>query len=62
MELLYYYRDEVNDDAKENNAADNRINDNKTILSKFLESQTKLKGSTPDGNNILDAEVVVPFE
>ena len=62
MELLYYYRDKVNDDAKENNAVDNRINENKIILSKFFENKTKLKGSTPDDNNILDAEVVVPFE
>ena len=28
-----YYRDEINDDANENNAAHNNINNNKTITS-----------------------------
>ena len=32
-----YYRDERNDDANENMAANNRINDNKTITSKSFE-------------------------
>ena len=29
--LWNYYRDEIKDDANENNAANNRINNNKTI-------------------------------
>ena len=32
--LLNYYRDEVNDDTNKNNAASNKINNNKTITSK----------------------------
>ena len=32
--LRNYYRDEINDDANENNAARNKINNNKTITSK----------------------------
>ena len=31
------YRDEINDDANENNAVNNRINNNKTITSKYFE-------------------------
>ena len=57
--LWIYYRDDMNDCADEN--VNNRINNNKTITSKSFEFKTKLKGSTPDDNNILDAEVVVPL-
>ena len=32
------------------------------IASKSIEYQTKLIGSTPNDNNILDAEVVVPLK
>ena len=53
------YRDEINDSATENNAANNRMNSNKTIASKSFENKIKLIGSTPDNNNILAAEVVV---
>ena len=60
--LWIYYRDEVNNDANENNAANNRINNNKAITSKFFEQNTKLIGSTPNKNNILDAEVVAPLK
>ena len=35
--LWNYYRDEVNDDANENNSARNKINNNKTIASKSFE-------------------------
>ena len=59
--LWNYYRDEINDDANENNLDNNRINNNKTITSKSFEYKTKLIGSTPNNNNILDAEVVVPL-
>ena len=52
-----FYRDEVNDGANENNAACNKINNNKTITSKSFEYNSKLIGSTPNNNNILDAEV-----
>ena len=60
--LWNYYRDKINDDANKNNAANKRRNSNKTITSKSFEYKTKLIGSTPDDNNILDAEVVVPLK
>ena len=60
--LWNYYRDKINDDANKNNSANKRRNSNKTITSKSFEYKTKLIGSTPDDNNILDAEVVVPLK
>ena len=60
--LWNYYRDEVNDDVNENNVANNMINNNKTITSKSFEYKTKLIGSTPNNNNTLDSEVVVPLK
>ena len=35
--LWNYYRDEKNADGNENNAADNMINNDKTIVSKYFE-------------------------
>ena len=60
--LWNYYRDEVNDDANENNSARNKINNNKTITSKSFEYKKKLIGSTPSNNNILDTEVVATLK
>ena len=40
----------------------NRINNKKTITSKSFEYKTKSKGSTPNDNNTLNAEVVVPLK
>ena len=60
--LWNYYRDEVNDDKNENDNINIRINNNKTITSKSLEYKTKLIGSTPNNNNILEAEVVVTLK
>ena len=60
--LWNYYGHEINDDANENNAACNNINNNKTITSKSFEYKTKVIGRTPNNNNILDAEVVVPLK
>ena len=57
-----YYRDKINDNTNENNAARNKINNNKTITSKSLKYKTKLVGRTPSSNNILEAEVVVPLK
>ena len=57
-----YYRDEVNDDANENNAARTELNKNETITSKSIEYKPKLIGSTPKNNNILYPEVVVPLK
>ena len=61
-----YYRDEINDDATENdnnnnNNNNNRINNNITT-SKSFEYKTKIIGSTPNNNNILDTEAVVPLK
>ena len=56
-----YYRDEVNHDANENNAANNRINSNKPRASTPLEYKTKFIGNTPNNNNILDVKVVANF-
>ena len=35
--LWNYYRDKINDDANENDAANDRIKNNKTITSKYFE-------------------------
>ena len=60
--LWNYYRDEANDDENENDNANNMINNNKTIRSKSFEYKTKIIGSTPNNNNILDAAVLVPLK
>ena len=60
--LWNYYRDEINNNANENNAACNKINSNKRTTSKSFEYKTKLIKKTPNNNNILDAEVVVPLK
>ena len=57
-----YYRDQVNDDANENNAANNKVNNNKTLTTKSFEYQTKIIGRTPDDNNTLNVEIVVPLK
>ena len=58
-----YYRDEVNNDANENNDAGNhRENNNKTATSKSFKYRTKIMGNTPADNNTLDTEVVVPLK
>ena len=59
--LWNYYRDEINYVANET-ANTNRINNNKTITSKYFECKIKLLGTTPNNNNILGAEVVVPLK
>ena len=56
--LWNYYRDEINDNANEN--VNNWININKTTTRKSFEYKAKLIGSTPDDNNMVDAEAVVP--
>ena len=43
------------------NANNNRINNDKTIRTKSFEYKAKIIGATPDNNNILGAEVVVPL-
>ena len=57
--LWNYYRDKVNDDENENNAANNwinkRINNNKMITSKSFEYKS-------NSNSILDAEFIIPWK
>ena len=60
--LWSYYRDKVNDNAHENNADNYRISNSKTITSKSFEYKTKLIGSTPNDNNTLNADIVVPLK
>ena len=60
--LWNYYRDEVSDNANKNNADNYQINNNKTITSNFFfEYKTQLIGSTPNDDNKLNAEDVVPL-
>ena len=61
--LWNFYRDEINYSANENNDASNyRINNNKSTTSKSFEYKTKIIRRTPNDNNVLDAEVVVPLK
>ena len=60
--LWNYYKDEVNDDANENNAANSKINNKKTITSKSFKCKTKITGRIPDDNNTFDTEVIVPLK
>ena len=60
--LWNYYRDEINDDAIENDNADNNINKSKTITSKAFEYKTKTIEKTLNGNNTLHTEFVVPLK
>ena len=62
-----YYRGEINDAENENNNDNNnnnnnRLNNNKTITSKSFTYKTKIIGSTPDNENRLNEEVVVPLK
>ena len=61
--LQPYYRDEINYSDYENNNANNyRINTKETTTSKSFDYKTKITETTPNDNNILDAEVVVPLK
>ena len=60
--LCNYYRDKINNSENENNATNNRIHNNKTIRGKSFEYKTRLIGSTPNNNNILDTVVVVSLK
>ena len=55
--LWKYYSDEMNDDANENDADNQRIDNSRTVTGKSFECKTKITGSTPNGNNTLNAEV-----
>ena len=61
--LWNYYRDEVTDDANENNDANNyRINNNKKTTGKSFEYKINIIWSTPDNNSRLDAEFVIALK
>ena len=57
--LWNYFRDEINDVAKENNSDNYKKINKKTTTSRSLEYTTKKIGSTPDNNSRLDTGVVV---
>ena len=50
--LWNYCRDEINGDENENNAANNRINNNKVVTNKSFEYKTKLIRSMPNDNSV----------
>ena len=52
--LQNYYRDEVYDDANENNSDGYRVKNENTTTSNFFEYKTKIIGSTSINNNKLD--------
>ena len=56
-----YYRRIVNDSANEISDNRNMINNNKTT-SKSFEYKTKMIGSMPNNNNMLDATVAFPVK
>ena len=60
MELLC--RNEVNDNAEEDNANNYRINISKTIASKYFEYKTKLIGSAKNDHITLNKEIVDPLK
>ena len=60
--LQNYYREKVNDNEKENDVNNKRINNDKTLTIKSFEHKTKIIGKTPNDNNILDREAVVPLK
>ena len=59
--LWNYHRDEVNDDANENNTSNYRIN-NKTKTSRYFEYRTQIIGRISNDNNALDTKVVVALK
>ena len=60
--LWNYLRDEINYDINENNNNNKRINNNKTTAGKYFKYKTKIIGNTPNDNDILDADIVVPLK
>ena len=52
----------MNNNANQNSADNYRINSKNTITRKSFEYETKLIGSTPNDNNTLNEDVVVPLK
>ena len=57
--LWNYYGNEVNDLVNET-VANRKMNNSNIKTSRSFECKTKIVGRTPDNNNILNTEVVVP--
>ena len=57
-----YYRDEWKDYGNENNVANNYRTNNKTTANRSFGYKIKIIRSTPDDNNTLDKEVVLPLK
>ena len=60
--LWNYYKDEVNDAANENNAANQNIDNNKTTASKSFEYITNIVGKIPAIASRLDTNVAFPLK
>ena len=60
--LWNYYSDEVNDDKNENDNANNMMNNNKITTSKSFEYKITFIGSTPNDNDTLNIEVLLPLK
>ena len=52
----------MNDCANENNDVNQRINNNKTTAIKYFDYKTKILGRTPNDNDMVKEEVVVPLK
>ena len=59
--LWNHYSDETNDDENENDN-NNKLNNNKTITNKSLKCKTKIIWNTPDDENELNTEAVIPLK
>ena len=57
--LWNYYRDEINGDENENNAANNWINNNKVVTNKSFEYKTKLIRSMSNDNSVCVIQNVI---
>ena len=60
--LLNYHRNEVNNYVIEYNAANFRMNNNKTTPSTSFKYKANVLGSLPADYNSLDAELIVPLK
>ena len=60
--LLNYHRNEVNNYVIEYNAANFRMNNNKTTPSTSFKYNANVLGSLPADYNSLDAELIVPLK
>ena len=60
--LWNYHRDGMKYGANENDNANNKINNEKTITSRYFEYKTKIRRRTTDNNKTLDTEDFVPLK